>query len=89
MASIKYLQNINLNGSQLQNAIIQPLGASPTVYGDGQLYYDTGVDKLFLRANGAWVALQTGTEVKYDLSVPAGTTAIRFCLLYTSDAADE
>tara|TARA_R100000541_G_scaffold11248_1_gene19315 strand:- start:816 stop:3158 length:2343 start_codon:yes stop_codon:yes gene_type:complete len=77
MASIKYLQNINLNGSQLQNAIIQPLGASPTVYGDGQLYYDTGVDKLFLRANGAWVALQTGTEVKYDLSVPAGTTAIR------------
>ena len=77
MASIKYLQNINLFGSQLQNAVIQPLGAAPTVYGDGQIYYDTGVDKLFLRANGAWVALQTGTEVSYDLAVPVGTTAIR------------
>ena len=77
MASIKYLQNINLFGSQLQNAVIQPLGAAPTVYGDGQIYYDTGVDKLFLRANSAWVAIQTGTEVSYDLAVPVGTTAIR------------
>ena len=70
MASIKYLQNIDLNGSQLQNAVIQPLGSAPTVYSDGQIYYDTGVDKLFLRANGAWVAVQTGSEgdTKYDLT---------------------
>ena len=57
MASIKFLQNINLFGSQLQNAIIQPLGSAPTVYGNGQIYYDSGVHKLYLRANGAWVAM--------------------------------
>jgi len=79
MASIKFLQNINLFGSQLQNAIIQPLGSAPTVYGNGQIYYDSGVHKLYLRANGAWVALQSGTDsnTTYDLSVPAATTAIR------------
>ena len=70
MASIKYLQNIDLHGSQLQNAVVQPVGSSPTVYGNGQIYYDTGVHKLFLRANGAWVAIQSGTEANttYDLS---------------------
>ena len=79
MASIKFLQNINLFGSQLQNAIIQPLGSAPTVYGNGQIYYDSGVHKLYLRANGAWVAIQSGTDsnTTYDLSVPAATTAIR------------
>jgi len=70
MASIKYLQNIDLHGSQLQNAVVQPVGSSTTVYGNGQIYYDTGVHKLFLRANGAWVAIQSGTEANttYDLS---------------------
>jgi hypothetical protein len=79
MASIKFLQNINLFGSQLQNAIIQPLGSAPTVYGNGQIYYDSGLHKLYLRANGAWVAIQSGTDsnTTYDLTVPAATTAIR------------
>jgi|TARA_R110000823_G_scaffold180316_1_gene312627 hypothetical protein len=62
MASIKYLQNINLFGSQLQNAIVQPLGSAPTVYGNGQIYYDSGVHKLYVRANGSWQPLQSGTD---------------------------
>ena len=93
MASIKYLQNIDLNGSQLQNAVIQPLGSAPTVYSDGQIYYDTGVDKLFLRANGAWVALQTGSEgdTKYDLTGVGssnGTAGVRLTEQGTSNHDD-
>ena len=93
MASIKYLQNIDLNGSQLQNAVIQPLGSSPTVYSDGQIYYDTGVDKLFLRANGAWVAVQTGSEgdTKYDLTGVGssnGTAGVRLTEQGTSNHDD-
>jgi len=93
MASIKYLQNIDLNGSELQNAVVQNLGSSPTVYGDGQIYYDTGVDKLFLRANGAWVAVQTGSEgdTKYDLTGVGstnGTAGVRLTEQGTSNHDD-
>ena len=91
MASIKYLQNINLNGSQLENAVVQNLGSSPTVYGDGQIYYDTGVDKLFLRANGAWVAIQTGSEgnTTYDLSGVGSTNGSAGIRLAGSDGTND
>mgnify|MGYP003109606008 FL=1 len=79
MASIKFLNNITLVGNQLELARIQNLGSAPTVYGDGQLYYDTGLNKLRLRENGSWVSIQTGTDgdTTYDLDVAAGTTKIR------------
>ena len=91
MASIKYLQNIDLNGSQLQNAVVQPLGSSPTVYGNGQIYYDTGVHKLFLRANGAWVAIQSGTEANttYDLSGVGSTNGSAGVRLAGSDGSND
>jgi len=91
MASIKYLQNIDLNGSELQNAVVQNLGSSPTVYGDGQIYYDTGVDKLFLRANGAWVAVQTGSEgnTTYDLSGVGSTNGSAGIRLAGSDGTND
>ena len=91
MASIKYLQNIDLHGSQLQNAVVQPVGSSPTVYGNGQIYYDTGVHKLFLRANGAWVAIQSGTEANttYDLSGVGSTNGSAGVRLAGSDGSND
>ena len=79
MASIKFLNNITLVGNQLELARIQNLGSAPTVYGDGQLYYDTGLNKLRVRENGNWVSIQTGSDgdTTYDLSVPGSTTKIR------------
>jgi len=79
MASIKFLNNITLVGNQLELARIQNLGSAPTVYGDGQLYYDTGLNKLRLRENGNWVSIQTGSDgdTTYGLDVPASTTKIR------------
>lgn len=79
MASIKFLNNITLVGNQLELARIQNLGSAPTVYGDGQLYYDTGLNKLRVRENGNWVSIQTGSDgdTTYDLAVPGSTTKIR------------
>ena len=47
MAAIKFLNSINLVGSQIQNFLVQPVATAPTVYGVGQLYYDTSTNKLF------------------------------------------
>ena len=71
MAAIKFLNSINLVGSQIQNFLVQPVATAPTVYGVGQLYYDTSTNKLRLRDNTGWVDIDTGTDgdTTYDLTV--------------------
>lgn len=70
MAAIKFLNSISLQGSQIQNFLVQPVGTAPTVYGVGQLYYDTSTNKLRLRDNTGWVNISTAdADTKYDLTV--------------------
>jgi hypothetical protein len=63
-----FLTNIDLNGNQLQDgvlirAIIENLATgTPSSASDGQLYYDSTTDTLYLRANGAWVSLVRGAS---------------------------
>ena len=71
--------NINLNSNQLQNVIIQPLGADPTGVA-GKIYYNSTSNKLRLYDGSAWVDLTTGgadTNTTYDLTATgaANTTA--------------
>ena len=71
--------NINLNSNQLQNVIIQPLGADPTGVA-GKIYYNSTSNKLKLYDGSAWVDLTTGgadTNTTYDLTATgaANTTA--------------
>ena len=71
--------NINLNSNQLQNVIIQPLGADPTGVA-GKIYYNSSSNKLRLYDGSAWVDLTTGgqdTNTTYDLTATgaANTTA--------------
>ena len=80
MAEIKHLVDINLNGNQLQNASIHPLGAAPSAsLQAGRIYFDTSpsaeVDyrlKVYSGATGGW--LEVGDPV-YDPTVTftAGT----------------
>lgn len=50
-----YLVPINLNQLEIQNAVIQNLGAAPGTPKDGQIYYDTGSNQLFYWNGAAWV----------------------------------
>ena len=88
MAAIKFLNSISLEGSQIQNFLVQPVGTAPTVYGVGQLYYDTATNKLRLRNNTGWVDITTGADgdTTYSLDVPSGTTNIN---LKGNDGSDD
>lgn len=63
-----FLTSIDLNGNQLIDgylirAIVENLaGTTPSSAADGQLYYDTSSDALYLRADGAWVKLLRGAS---------------------------
>lgn len=50
----KFLTPIDLNQLELRNAVIQNLGTDPSG-AEGQIYYNTGSDKLRIYANGSWV----------------------------------
>lgn len=56
--SRKYLTHLDLAKNELQNAVIQNLASDPSSPVDGQIYYHTGDDVIYVRANGAWVSLQ-------------------------------
>lgn len=49
----KFLTPIDLNQLELRNAVIQNLGTDPSG-AEGQIYYNTGSDKLRIYANGSW-----------------------------------
>lgn len=53
----KFLSNIDLAKNELQNAVIQPLASAPSSPVEGQVYYDTTDDTIYVRANGVWLDL--------------------------------
>lgn len=78
-----FLNNINLSKNELQNGVIHKLALPPANPVDGQVYYDTSDDKLYVRAGGAWVnALSQGdvtgitSGTPTTLSISSGTGPI-------------
>lgn len=91
MADRKFLIDYNLNGNEIQNAVIQNLATAPTTnLKEGLFYFNTTNHILYVYANGQWVnALSqgvtytegngidiTGTEIAIDTSVVATQTDI-------------
>lgn len=76
MASIKYLVDLDLNKNQLLNAVVQNLAAAPGTPSDGQIYWDTVLDSLFVwDATGAqWIDLGSSgiTNLSYTPSATNG-----------------
>jgi hypothetical protein len=76
MASIKYLVDLDLNKQQLLNAVVQNLASAPGSPSDGQIYWNTVLNSLFVyRAVGAvWVDLGASgvTNLAYTASPTNG-----------------
>lgn len=66
---MKFLTNIDLQGNQLQNAVIHNLSAEPAVGPEGQIYFHTGQDKLYISNGSAWISIAGDIT-----SVASGTT---------------
>jgi hypothetical protein len=65
----KFLTNIDLNLSELQNAVIQNLASDPTSGNtDGRIYYNSVADELRVYADGVWTPVGSG-----DISSVVGT----------------
>tara|TARA_B110001452_G_scaffold66075_1_gene52948 strand:- start:803 stop:2635 length:1833 start_codon:yes stop_codon:yes gene_type:complete len=59
--AIKYLSNISLEGNELQNVKIHPVGTAPT-NGQGKLYYDTATNKLMANDGSSWYSVNGSLE---------------------------
>lgn len=54
---MKLLSNQNFNKNEAQNMVIGPLASAPSSPVEGQIYYDTTDDTIYVWANGAWLDL--------------------------------
>mgnify|MGYP007134796450 CR=1 FL=1 len=59
--AIKYLSNISLEGNELQNVKIHPVGTAPSA-GQGKLYYDTATNKLMANNGTSWYSVNGSLE---------------------------
>ncbi len=74
MAEIKYLTNIDLNQNQLLNGVVQNLAAAPGSPAEGQIYYDTGDDTVYLWDGVTWIDL--GSDGVTNLSFTRNGTTV-------------
>jgi len=78
----KFLTNIDLNLSELQNAVVQNLASDPSTGNtDGRIYYNTASDELRVYADGAWsvvgaISNVVGTADEITVSVVDGVATL-------------
>ena len=77
MADIKFLVDLDLSKNQLLNAVVQNLAVAPATPADGQIYWDTAQDSLFVYnlTGTTWIDLGASgvTNLGYTAAVSNGT----------------
>jgi len=72
--AIKHLSNISLEGNELQNAVVHPLGTAPSSPVEGQIYYDSGTNKktvyVYTGNPGGWKELAPGDITSITTNTP-------------------
>jgi hypothetical protein len=69
----KLLTHLNLNLNELQNAVIQQLSSAPSSPVQGQIYYNTTDDNLYIYDGSDWVDLTLGGSGTGDVTGPASS----------------
>lgn len=77
--ALKFLSNISLEGAELQNAKLHPLGTAPSG-AEGQVYYDSGNNRLMMHNGTAWYSVNGQVEsvsssTANQITVTGGTGA--------------
>ena len=54
---INFYSAIDLNKNPLNQQVVQNLGSAPGSPVEGQIYYDTGDDTIYVRTGSAWLDL--------------------------------
>ena len=73
--AINFLNTVNLNKNQLNNAAIQNLAADPAGAVEGQIYFNTVDHDLKIYANGAWKEVGATSGVETLSTTKAGNSS--------------
>lgn len=61
--ALKYLSNISLEGNEIQNLKLHPLGSAPTLSAaEGGIYYDSASNKLMAHDGSNWYSVNGSVE---------------------------
>jgi hypothetical protein len=71
--AIRYLNNISLEGNQIQNVRLQNLGSDPTALGAGQIIYNTATNSLKYWNGTVWINLDGSGDIS-EVIAGAGLT---------------
>lgn len=86
MADYKYLVDVNLQQNELQEAVIQNLGTAPGTPLEGQLYYNTGDDNLYVYTSAGWVDLTSQGSGSTNLGTTYAATSVTITSSTGTDA---